>query len=107
MIDLEFVFNKLDKDAIARVHCHMNVVLILKNLATLLFTKDKVNSTVHDQLLFQDIFDLFDFLYLVKVYRHFKLLVISTFDKTFGPYKSENYHSHILFFSILSVLLLL
>ena len=58
----------------------MNVVLILKDLATLLFSKNEVNSAIHHQFFFQDIFDLLNFLDLVKVYRHLKLLVISSFD---------------------------
>ena len=58
----------------------MDIVLILKDLAALLFSKNKVYTAVHHKLFFQDILDLFNFLNLVEVYRHFKLLVISSFD---------------------------
>ena len=97
MVALKFIFNKLDKDAIARIDSDVDVVLILKDLATLLFSKDEVDSAVHHKLFFQDIFDLFNFLNLIEVDRHLKLLVISTFDETFRPDKGEYYHSHILF----------
>ena len=96
MVALEFVFNKLDKDAITGIDSNVDVVLILEDLAALLFSKNEIDSAVHHKLFFQDIFDLFNFLNLIEVNRHLKLLVISTFDQTFGPDKGEDYHSHIL-----------
>ena len=74
----------------------MDVFWLLEYLATLLLTENQIDSIVHDKLFLENLLYLINFLDLIKIYRHLKLLIVASFNQTFGPHKSEDNHSHIL-----------
>lgn len=70
----------------------MHVLELLKHLAALLFSQDKIDALVHHELLPEDVLDLGHLAHLIEVNWHLKLLVVTSFNQTFRAYKGENDH---------------
>lgn len=81
----------------------MDVLNLLQELAALLFVQHEVDAHVHHELSLQNLFDLLDLRNLTKVNGHFKLLVVTAFNKALWPNECEDNHVDIRLRGILRV----
>ena len=104
LVITSLILNKLNEYAFTRIDCDVDIFNWIKKLSALLLVQNKVNSHVHYQLTFQNIFDLFNLWDLVEVDGHLELLVVAALNQSFRSNKSENYHSNILLYRFFGIL---